>query len=442
VKKARSAVYALGGSTAVSVVSTFAVSKVVAVTAGVSGVGYQSFILSISVLAAGIALLGLPSALPLWISRHGVSTRTAFRVGYGLVGLPAAILCFAAALLSVHELGGVYTWPVVATGVVSGVFASIWGPIQRAVLSVAAGGNQVATIIASASVVSSISTCAFLVILGTSVLPLAVGSGLLLGQTAAAVIRTRVMRLSPTRGRGGDGVSRRELWRMSGSFFVTISVSQFALSAVPAAVFLVTDPETAGFFRAAFSVGTLPTTLLMAYVTYAAYPQLLAGGEERGHILGNAVKQTVLSSSAMSLTLSAAAPLALALAFSRDFESASGALAVLAGGTIVRILQAINSVTLMTLYRRRALFASEWGLGTFVLGLTTLGAAISGAFAAATGYLMGTLVALVITEIQLKRSGQASALSALGSSGWPAVLAASALALCAGFSCLWFFFYG
>lgn len=458
--KLRAAWRRLGGAKTSIVMSTglsqllgFAVGKIVAVRFGPDGVGYQGALQGAAVVAAGVILLGSNNSLPAFVSRESeISQRHLFGALLKITAVPFLVIVPLTCFLLVRILSPPFQVWVVWTGVAAAILAATLGPIWITMMAIFRGPGGVALQQTANAVVVTCFTTAACLILPLEYLPLVLGAGLLLGQISARVA-TAVWR--PPRDANTEGVSgvrttpapgvATRLLKSSLGFFVSSSAGQFAYSAIPLAVFVLSTPDTGGLFRAALSVGIAAATLLGYAVTYHFYPLIsprIAAGVDVSGDVSPEVRSTIRVANLGAAAIAIGAPLILLVAYSAEFLEASSALALIAAATVPRILAQLNSAILMASYRRRLLLANEWMATISFLLLPAIGVVLWGVVGAGAGYLAACVVGAVFSEYLTRSAALPGSIQSVLASRSSTVAVGLCLSTCAGLAVFFAVFLG
>ena len=394
--------------------SSFLVSKVIALLLGPEGVGYQAALLSLGTVIGALGLFGLDTALPKWMAtRPEVSPRKAWRLSLKMAALTSAPALAVGLVVSIAILGGDFAFTTTAAGLTCLVVASVVAPIQRSHLALTQGSTTVAAVVATGGAVSAASTIFFLMIGGLPFLPLAVGLGALVGQLSAQLVGAYFRRrgtYEPLPQAGGSGEhepaddSLGSLLRLSGGYFATVGVSQLALGILPFLVVAIAGPTVGGLFKATLALGALPLALTGSMVSYRIYPQFLVG-EDHERVLRTHLPDVLLPVAlASSLVALLAGPL-IQVFFTSEFRAAAAGLAVVSASSSARILQSANTYLLLARGRTPAIALSQWSNALFTIAAITIASLTGDVFVIAFMLLIATVTGATVNEVILRSKG-------------------------------------
>lgn len=406
-------------ATLVSQGSSFVVGKVVAVTYGPSGVGYQGAVTSAAIVAAGVALLGISNALPSYAAQQShLTQRQVAHAAAIIVMLPAVIATSVACFAVVGTLTPQFNLAVAVGALVTAIAASLAVPLQNTLVAVYRGPRWVALQQVSTSVVSAIAIVVGLAFLAYDAFPLVIGGGLL---TGAIVGGATVRVVARARRKDRDSANTNvyvvnTLLKASLAKFSSVSLGQFAYSAIPLVVFMAAGPDEGGLFRSAFSWGILVVTQIASTITYQFYPEIarrIASADVAEVTAEAEVRATVRLPALAALALSVVAPVLMIAAFSREFISAAGCLAFVATSTTPRLLALMSSSILMAGHQSKRLHLSEWSTAALFLALPLLGVRLAGVTGAGLGYFIACLGGMVVGDVMTRRADLPSVSRAL-----------------------------
>ena len=389
---------------ALSLLASFLTGKVIALTLGPGGVGFQGAVVSTGSLTALLATWAVANNLPALAAARPTSSRNDFtRVlvrASALAFLPSMAL---ASALALPELLANYSMPVVATGLLLGSLASVLLTAQPTALSTFHSSGSAARYQLVGSVTSAASTIAAVLLLDASLLPSIVGGGLLLGQIVASAATLR-------RGRSSSPSHPVPLmWFVRGSLPVYGStvISGMAIGLSPLIVLTIAGPDTSGLLRAATALGSIPTTILMSSVALHFYPAVSRACARREPTRGltrESIRSVVGRAAISSLLLAILAPWLLWIAFSKSFVGAAGALSLLAGAGVIRILTLHNAFLLLAQQRKRAYLVSEAVVSVVLIVGVICAATLGNLLAVAATVWVTYLLHLAITGKCLKEA--------------------------------------
>ena len=338
---------------------SFATAKTVAIAAGPSGVGYQGAIVSGGSLTALLATWGTANVLPQLAARTTDSEGRDFASAIGrataLALVPSAMLSW---VLVLPELLQAFTPVVASGGLLLGTTAAVVMAVVPSMLTVFNGPGRAANYQLTASVGGAAVTIVAVLLVHGSLLPLAIGGGLLFGQAMALAISIRQVR---NWRRGGRIPVRRYVSECAAVYISTV-LSSGAIAFVPLFALRWSGADVAGLLRAASSLAGIPVAVLLTSVSlhyYSTIANLHAARASTSATTADSVRAVGQRAAWASLALGVTAPLALSLAYSTDFSPASSALALLLSGGLLRLMALHNAYLLLVNRRRKAYLAAE-----------------------------------------------------------------------------------
>lgn len=400
---------ALQVASVASLAASFATAKTVAVIAGPTGVGFQGAILSGGSLTALLATWAAANNLPQLAARRpaagGRDFASAITRATAAALLPAAILTWA---LVLPELLEVFSTRVAILGMAFGTSAALLTAVQPTMLTVFNQPGAAAKYQLAASFGGTILTILAVLALPDSLLPVAIGGGLLAGQ-AVGLILTRGL----VQGwRANDRVPLR--WFIGGSttVFGSTLLSAGTLAAVPLLTLRWAGPDVTGLLRASISLGGIPSAIFITSVSLHYYPEitnLRATGASTQATTADSVRVVGRLAAWASMGIAAVAPLTLWFAYSREFTSASSALALALAAGLVRLMALHNAFLILAQHRTKAYLGTE-ALAAAVLLSTVTMAAQAGSVSLLSGALwLSNAVHFATTAVLLRRESDPGA---------------------------------
>jgi O-antigen/teichoic acid export membrane protein len=309
----------------------FAVTKLIAVTGGPAGVGLQSLIMSTAALIALLASLGIPQALPMLAAQASGSASDflmAARRAY-ILGLPIPMVL--GLWLVAQSVRDDSRAAMLGTALLA--VASLWTITHATVLSVFSNARKSARFSGLQAGLSALVTLILVVVGGPAGVPIALGAGAALGYVATIGLTT-VDR------RGWQVTSQLKLKsviRRSLSTYVSYSTSALAAGLLPIIFVSLAGETVGGLYRAASTLGFLPVLVLSASVARHFYPKaadiIRVRPDGLAEVHAESLRRLLTVATVASILLAAGLPVALIVAYSREFvEVAAPTGLILAAG--------------------------------------------------------------------------------------------------------------
>ena len=416
----------------------FLTGKVIAVTWGAEGVGYQSAVVGAGSLAALLCTFAIGNVLPEMAATRPTSTSTDFGRAFwracGVAAIPAAGL---ALILTAPELSRSFALTTVTLAVVLATAGSALLAFRAVALSVFGDGSVAARFQLISAAVTSLTIVSGVLFAPIHLLPLAVGSGILLGPAVSSVAT-----LSGIRVRGPHApVSVRGLVGHALPTYGSSLLSAGAAAVAPLIMLNLSGAEPTGMLRAVSSLGGLPAAVVVPAIALHFYPtvsQQIAAGENPTIMTRDSIDHLGGRAALAGVALAVAAPLALWAAYSASFAGAAAALALMASAGGVRAIALHGAYLLLATGRRATYLAAESCAAIVLLAGTVLAGWYGNVTAAAGTAWLSAVSYLVFLKLALRRLGTgeqnalpvpaklvvAHLLIVLGAAGW-AVLSAN-----------------
>ena len=393
------------------------VAKAVAVTQGPTGLGYQSLMMSAASVCLLVGLLGVPQAVP----------RIAPQWDSGAWSLVAAIARGLAVSLPVPL--AVALWFVIGEGsppfgtwilglgflamVMGSLVALLLPPLVATFTSPMAAGRRGLV----AALVTSLVAVPLVLVLPFEWLPVALGVGVLVGQVASLMTLGSATRNWAYEKHSSSVTVFRQAWATFPSYVLT----GLGLGVLPLLFVSVSGAVVGGLYRSAFTLGTLPALLLFPLIATVFFTRVSRLTVENPESVDRFTRERLWRIGVLgalgSMCLASLAPLAIVVAYSREFLSTSFALGIFLSGGLLRLSAWHFTFLLQAHGKLRAYFVVE-AATLVVLVVPSFLAAKSGsvelaAVAFATAYVANLLVAFYFC-----RRHQIGSWSAI-KSGWP-----------------------
>ena len=384
----------------------FLTGKVIAVTWGVEGVGYQSAVVGAGSLAALLCTFAIGNVLPEMAAAHPTSTAADFGRAFwracGIAAIPAIGL---ALVLPAPELSRSFTAVTVVSAVVLAAAGSILLAFRAVVLSVFADGSVAARFQLISAAATSLTIVSAVLLTPIGLLPLVVGAGIVLGPVVSTIATLSGIRRRGTHTRvAAVGLVRHALPTYGSSL-----LSAGAVAVAPLIMLNLSGAEPTGMLRAVTSLGGLPSAVVIPAIALHFYPtasQLVAGGEDPAALSRDSISHLGGRAALGAVALAVAAPLALWAAYSGSFIGASAALALMAGAGGVRAIALHGAYLLLATGRRGTYLAAETCAAVVLLAGTTVAGWYGNVTAAAAASWLSAVAYLVFLKVALNRLGK------------------------------------
>lgn len=384
----------------------FLTGKVIAVTWGAEGVGYQSAVVGAGSLAALLCTFAIANVLPEMAAARPTSTSSDFGRAFwracGIAAIPAAGL---ALTLTAPELSRSFAWSTVAVAIVLATAGSALLTFRAVVLSVFGDGSVAARFQLISAAVTSLTIVSGVLFAPVGLLPLVVGSGVLLGPTIGSAATLSGIRVREHRA----PVSVRGLVGHSLPTYGSSLLSAGAAAIAPLIMLNLSGAEPTGMLRAVTSLGGLPAAVVVPAIALHFYPtasQQIAAGADPVPMTRDSIDHLGGRAALAGVVLAVTAPLALWAAYSSSFAGAAAALALMASAGGIRAI-ALHGAYLLLATGRRATYLAAESCAAGVLLTGTLLAGWYGSVTAAAGTVWLSAVAyLVFLKLALRRAGR------------------------------------
>ncbi len=385
-----------------SYAAAFAVTKVIAIRLGPSGLGVTGAVLGVSAVVASVALAGQLNNLALWVSarpesRDRVSALSG--IAAATIGIPLGL---AVSLVLMSFLGAPVTWPVLLFGGAALLTGQVVALQRPALLAALDGPAAVTRFSLFFSLISMVVTILLVLLLPPDLLIVSLGLGALAGGVAGVLV-TRVRR------RRHD---RLPQWTEVLSFIKSgskglpgVVVNAVAMGGLPAAVLVLVGEYEAGLFRAIWGVTTTIWALSMTLQRNVYFPLACRATKLSEYRALNAgVSRSVLVGAAIASALVAVgSPLILRLLYSEQFVVAATALSVFAVGALFRVWISANSYYVFATGRQGMYSLIEAQTVVMLVLGVLVGSTFNTVTALAVGASSGLLIAALTAQVVAQR---------------------------------------
>ncbi len=410
-------------ATALATGSSYAVSKVVAVQMGPTGIGLLGAIMGSISLIASLSNLGIPTALPAiqQASLNYEGAAVLLRRSLVVVGLavPLASLLLLTMGFEKHlSNAGDFLWLSLAG------FVAVALLITASLDSMYCGGAAAATTTMKSAVASTSASCLLLLLIPGITILTAIGLGslasltLLIHHWSSFLTRARQTRLKDSPTPRSPTHSWRMISRLSLGIWAGSIGANIAWGAFPVVTLIVIGSADSGQLKAALSLSMLVFYVGSSWVINVTYPALSKSvGDIRiaREVTVNARNRVLLLLVPAGIGLQIFSPWILQLLYSDQFSQATLLVGPLVVAAIIRTLTLLNVYSLSAQRTVRAQALTEWCFALSLAIATAIAALFHpSAIWFATGLAIASLVSLCTSEVLMRHHHLPSVLGQRG----------------------------